>query len=800
MAASRSTQTIAQRLPKIAAAPGPLLAAIGVTALFAFILLWMRQVNFYNDEFYSHGWVVTAYQLARLVLIPMLVWLVYSVGAGIAVLLCGRHVHHEVPAYERYPLYFLIGVGICHYALFVIGLAGFYVRPVAIFLGLAVMVLSIPHMSACIGELSTRITSRNKGPHAIAFGTFATAFLVLFVVFCLVRALYPLGPHDFYTHYFPYLTEVIQNGSLLPNHLWQHFYVSKGLSLFFFGMLLTDPLAPALVTAGFVGMGAWIGYALVRRSTDSPVIALAVALLYVMFFTIGNDDLEKQHCLTAVLLLGIVWTATAVFAWRVDNRKLWIFALCSACTATILITIELGFLIGLFILGFFLFFTARRDWRQASAAIYAGVTCGAAIGAILIINYLYTGLFLDQGVLYFWNFADPNKFIERNFLFEALMLRDVLASIAGAEQPWSWRLVPLLGDYLRLNIWWPLAIAALPFFILRLRSDRVCLAMVNKIEWGSWATLLWFELVVIVTALLGGRTQVDSFERMASFSYGPTLCLIALLFHTGFVSIDPAPRPVRTIAKLAVAILLIGYLAPMAMASTRRPEVTAKGLQLIFGNSARLLAGEFSLKEAYQNQQGWAGKLPWGGIYPGIETAWRIAGPGTPIFTFHIHAYCMLPDCQTRMLFTHRFGERWETPFIVFNYDADEAARALQADGVNYFFISNELELYSGVVVTPLFLPSEIAKHLAVRWTDGTSYLLTWPGPQTVPIDAAFLDLYTKRVNERYQSEKQSGELRKRAREGGRQFFENVQRKLGNLRPEDLCGNNCTDDTSRGRE
>jgi hypothetical protein len=39
-----------------------------------------------------------------------------------------------------------------------------------------------------------------------------------------------------------------------------------------------------------------------------------------------------------------------------------------------------------------------------------------------------------------------------------------------------------------------------------------------------------------------------------------------------------------------------------------------------------------------------------------------------------------------------------------------------------------------------LFAPKEIAAHLAIKWTDGTSYLLTWPGPDTRPITDEFLD------------------------------------------------------------
>jgi hypothetical protein len=34
-----------------------------------------------------------------------------------------------------------------------------------------------------------------------------------------------------------------------------------------------------------------------------------------------------------------------------------------------------------------------------------------------------------------------------------------------------------------------------------------------------------------------------------------------------------------------------------------------------------------------------------------------------------------------------------------------------------------------------------------VRWTDGTSYLLTWPNDKTRPIDRKFLEAYRAAVN-----------------------------------------------------
>src|SRR5262245_52688198 len=47
-----------------------------------------------------------------------------------------------------------------------------------------------------------------------------------------------------------------------------------------------------------------------------------------------------------------------------------------------------------------------------------------------------------------------------------------------------------------------------------------------------------------------------------------------------------------------------------------------------------------------------------------------------------------------------------------------------------------------------LFSPEMIGHYLGVKWTDGSTFLLTWAGPETTPIGSDFLDAYTHRRNE----------------------------------------------------
>ena len=129
-----------------------------------------------------------------------------------------------------------------------------------------------------------------------------------------------------------------------------------------------------------------------------------------------------------------------------------------------------------------------------------------------------------------------------------------------------------------------------------------------------------------------------------------------------------------------------------------------------------------------------------------METSWRIVGPNRRIWSFHVWSYCMLPGCNMQHYMSMRFSRSW--PIIFFGPPA-KAAATLHAEGLDYFFFSSQLSRITDPLPrAPLFSPDLIDRYLAIRWTDGTSYLLTWPGPETRPIDRSFLEAYRKQVEQ----------------------------------------------------
>ena len=685
----------------------------------------------------------------------------YFVGAATVVAMTGSSAFlWQLPASERYPLGFFIGAGIWHLLLFFFGLAGLYVWPVMATMTIAVAAASIPHLATCLQAASRSFPRGSilRDPDTRARIAIGLGVACVAAAFVLIRGLYPLGGHDYYMHYFSYLTEVARSGSLRPNAVWYHFYDSKGLSLFFLAMILTDPTAPGLVSALFVGVGACTVYAMLRYATGARLISLCGGLLYIIFFVIGNDELEKQHIPAGISLLGVVWISLRFVFLERTQRSVWVVALCAATVTTILITVELALLIVLYVAGFLIWFSWRRDWRRAIDAIGVISAVTLYVAALCGLNYAYTGLPLEHLLIEAWPFADVSRLRDWGVLYEVLRLHEAFSDLAttaldptsasmmvAPHLPWSWRLISTFAEYLRLTVWWPLVIPAALFLPWRL-WDGTARRLATAPYLRTLAALSWFFLCVVIMAVLAGRTEIDSFYRAMSLAYPFPLCLFLLMWH---LALDPRGRSIASIPNLARVGITVGALTlswPYASRLLARPELSWNGAQKIVSNSLSLATGRFSLMDAYQNQLGWIAKHDTGGIVPGIVMPWKIAGPRTPILSFHIHAYCMLPDCYVVMPVTFRLGKHWQTPYIVYSESPARAAEQLRADGVNFFFISMDLPYHGfGIYgITPLFSPQVIRQYLAVRWTDGHNYLLSWPGPDTTPIDEKFMAFYTK--------------------------------------------------------
>ena len=284
--------------------------------VFLAIVSWFNVVDFYHRHFFDHGLVVFVDNLARIGFLFILSWLIYAPGAAVANALLSGADRTQVSHTERSVLAFGIGVGLWHVLMLILGVAGLYYRSIMIGLAAIVLLASARHFGTVASSACRTLVGRTA---ALRRGIgIPEALSLLFVVACaigllLVRGLYPGGGGDYYTHYFYYYLDVLKNHDLSPNDVWYHYYYSKGYGLFFLGMLLTDPEAPALVTFCCVIFAAVAMAALAQRIAPRSLWPACVAALYLLFNVIGDararanggGHFQKDHEQVSALIVLI---------------------------------------------------------------------------------------------------------------------------------------------------------------------------------------------------------------------------------------------------------------------------------------------------------------------------------------------------------------------------------------------------------------------------------------------------------------------------------------------------------------
>ena len=174
-----------------------------------------------------------------------------------------------------------------------------------------------------------------------------------------------------------------------------------------------------------------------------------------------------------------------------------------------------------------------------------------------------------------------------------------------------------------------------------------------------------------------------------------------------------------------LGIILVLALLPPFVLSSHLPTVSqysSRSFRHITANGLRFVGGHYSLADAYQHQDGWPGRMAWGGIYPAALTVWKMLPRNTPIWSLHTHTYCMLPDCRMEGYMSYRFSRHMTD---IYYGRPEQAKKWLQSENHNYFFIANSLPMTDPLPRTPLFSPENISKYLGIVWTDGNSTLLT---------------------------------------------------------------------------
>ncbi len=701
------------------------------------LLAWFREVDVYHRHFFEPGLIVVAHNFFRVLYIFYLYWIVATPGL-LLLRAIARQEFAELGVLERLAAGFFTGAGVWHAAMLAFGFLDLYTVPIAIALTLPVVILSYVPARTAADDICSKVTRAN-GLGRGALEWLLLAFTgIAFVTLLLVKGLYPGGGHDYFTHYFYYFQTVIKHGGLWPNDVWYQYYYSKGAGLFFLSMLVTDPLAPQLATFCFMTMATIALFLILRRIASGTLWPLVGITLFLCIYIStpgsavlysangGWGDFEKLHEINAALVVAVFWLTLETLS-RANRRPiLWLIATASAIVCAILINMTIAVYFGLLFALIAAFCAARCQVAPLLVCIGLGAVSIGVFIAVLLLNQLTTGLADDQGIFLFWNYANVEKLAQWGALPLVIMAHLGRQAMVAANVPLSIHTVIFLIESSRLDIVAPLVlggtIVALPSLV-RGRWNR-SLDMATLVM--AFATLAF-----IAIALLFGRAQQVSFYRYASFTTAAAIVWGILAWNLD--ETDSVMSRISRFRPTAVIVLLscVFYGA--------YPQMTLGALK----RGLSFAVGRYSLDAAYTTQYGPPPRRAWSAIYAGARGAYGVVGPGTPIWSLHIHTYCMLPDCLVESYPSFLMTHHWDR--VMFGAP-DEAEQTLRAAHLDYFLFTREDEIRDPLPLSPLFSADNIGHSLGILWTDGTTSLLTWLGPGVTPLDRAWIADYRRAV------------------------------------------------------
>jgi hypothetical protein len=716
--------------------------------IFGFIGLvaWFGAIDFYHRHFFDTGPIVAADNVVRVIFVGIFSWLIYAPGAAIAALVMRPDERAALTAPERGVLGFGIGLGIWHVAMLILGLAGLYYRPLIVALCLAVVIVSARHFAntAIAGWQSYAVgfAELRRGratPQRIGIILIGAAAVWLL----LLRGLFPGGGGDYYTHYFYYYLEVLKNHGLAPNDVWYHYYYSKGSGLAFLGMLLTDPEAPALTTYPCVVFTAVAIATLAARMAPNSLWPAAGAVIYLFYYLVsfgadGGGQFQKDHEEIAALVALTAWALC--MERRAAPRPFRIMAAATAIAAALItppIAILLGFFIGLLAA----WSMVRRRWRDMWGYGAVVATIAGAVLAVLVVGYLQTGLASDQALDVMLRFADFARLDRWGVIPQIIAVAWIRDNYLQWEQPFGRATLQEIADFMRLRFLWPFLTGPLiAVVVLRMSGaftgwrliaprDARSALLTKQTAWRLVALVALF----VAVAVLAGRNQSLSFTRLSSF-FVPVLVMLAIAGSVWGLSWPLARRDDTVLRLLVPAILLVGTLV-----AWQSPAHWMSPLRRETANAMRFFAGSYSLAEAYSHANS---LYAFGAINPGALAAAQQLPYGTPIWSTNVDSYCMVPGCFIESVISFKMSGRLDE---ILGGDPELAKQRLQEAGLNYFLFMKDYRMIDLLPFSRLFAPETIGRYLGVKWSDGSTFLLTWIGPDTTPIGPDFLEAYTRR-------------------------------------------------------
>jgi len=698
----------------------------------------------YNTLFFAKAWLPHFVHLVARVLFSVYFFLIlFGCGRLGLILIRQSRLLFDLAPSEEIAVSVLLGSSILRAAMLILGLLSAYFWPLLLALGVAALIVGMPRFAFLIRSSLTGSIRNWNGAMSAADKIIATsiigALISAVVAVSLGKFLYPNGTGDYFTNYFPFYKEVVQAGNIWPNDVWYHFYMSKGFGEVFFAIILSDFLGPQAASEAMFILGLVIAYAMMKRMFNDEISGLAAAaivaagLIWTYEKNIGFGDwaeFPKQHLITAILFMGCVWIGWLQLHMENLQMKGWGIVCASIYGGLVLVRPQFFVLIAVFLSLMSMYAWASHRKRSALIFLASLLVSAGVVGAVLALNYSMTGLAEVTPFRTFWRYADQARFATWVSPFLMLLL-DLGSSpdLGSISMPYLTQFKPLklLAAVFRIDRAGPVfGLWGIPFLIvvgcglvlLRRGAKRLPLSEGFWSGMAALACMLGASILVFFTV-----NQIGSVFRLYTFCIFP-IVMLALLPFVVVRATFWETRWVRPLTGLALGALCLAAV-PAAVRQIPPQQRSAY---------SSFAAGMLGIEAAYAAQNAaWDAGL----------AIMKVVGPDVPVWSSQLARYCMAPGCNFQTFFSYSMGPDWHV--IMFD-DPSHARAALEKKGLNHFAVDTSEPFFDLLPYSPLFAPDHIQDNLALEWTDGTVYLLTWPGANTRPLPPEFTAGYLKAI------------------------------------------------------
>jgi len=710
---------------------GPLL----FTVLYVVILWWFAVVDVYNSQFFCDGHRKTylAYNLFRVLFITYLACLFYCLGRCQLRWLERRYGPLRLSLLDEFVLCFFSGAAVMAFFLFALGFLNLYYRLVMSLITIPLVPVAYPAVADYVTRISvafrqTWVNDRNPARASLKWISLGcVGFLAILLL--IMKGLPPGGYGDYYTHYLPYFKQVVESHGLWPNDIWYHFYVSKGATITFLGVLLTDFQAPELVTYLFFLASALALCSIMSKCSRNVVAPLTAVAAYIAAFVFtdrpGNISawgiFQKHHEFTASLIASVAW---ALIQWREDGpqRKAWTLITAVLVAHTVLFaptSLPLVLvMIGLGLIGAGLY----RRWPLVRSLLVLSLVGPSVVVGLMALNYKITGMVEITPFRTCWKFADQEKFSKWWSPYLMVLLEEGSAPDMGDIQVVKHLDMPrhayikqvLRAEAVRCFLPHQLCVIGVAggIVLLFLRGRRIPFSLfrVSFLLAGTLASAALLSQIA---------TQPVSVYRYFSFTVlfgvGTAVSAWLLLFR---------------LMRSRRLVWLSSYILPYTVVCWVTAHVVWTIPEVELRRCWNCARGSTSLASGFASTNGV--------FWPAVAMR-KVIGPTARVYTLNVNNYSTAPQCELESFVSFALHRDWHE--ILFE-PAPRAREVLQAQGLNYFVIDLNAIVVDIIQYSPLLCPENIRDNFEVAWREGDVYLLTWPGSSTTPVPEGFMDRY----------------------------------------------------------